>query len=209
MVGIVKKSSFYEDEIDRPGTILIAGVDEVGRGPLAGPVLAAAVIFPPGIFVPGVTDSKRLTSNQRESLFPLIMRRAIGVGLGLMDPREIDQLNIFQASLRAMEKAVFHLNLKPDLILIDGNRPLDQPYVQQCLIQGDRLSHAIGAASIIAKVIRDKLMESWHYRFPRYNFFRNKGYGTKEHLEALRRYGPCPLHRLSFRRTVYGETPEP
>jgi ribonuclease HII len=209
MVGIVKNPSFfYEYEIDRPETILIAGVDEVGRGPLAGPVLAAAVVFPPGVFVPGVTDSKLLTSKQREFLLPLIMRRAIGVGLGLIGPLEIDQLNILQASLLAMEKAVFHLNLKPDLILIDGNRPLDQPFVQECLIHGDRLSHAIGAASIIAKVIRDKLMESWHYRFPRYNFFKNKGYGTQEHLEALRRYGPCPLHRLSFRRTVYGETPQ-
>jgi ribonuclease HII len=207
MVGLVKNPSlFYEYKIDQPGTILIAGVDEVGRGPLAGPVLAAAVVFPPGVFIPGVTDSKHLTSRQRESLFPLIKQKAMGVGLGLLGPREIDRLNILQASLSAMEKAVFHLNLKPDLILVDGNRPLNKPVVQECLIQGDRLSHAIGAASIIAKVIRDKLMESWHYRFPQYNFFKNKGYGTQEHLAALRRYGPCSLHRLSFRGTVSGET---
>jgi ribonuclease HII len=201
------KNSFdyYETKIDQPGTVLIAGVDEVGRGPLAGPVLAAAVIFQPGVFIPGVTDSKRLTSKQRDVLFPLIKQKSMAVGLGLLGPREIDRLNILQASLSAMEKAVFHLNLKPDLILVDGNRPLRQPFVQKCLIRGDRLSHSIGAASIIAKVIRDKLMESWHYRFPQYNFFKNKGYGTQEHLAALRKYGPCPLHRLSFRGTVPDE----
>ncbi|MGA3086780.1 MAG: ribonuclease HII [Thermodesulfobacteriota bacterium] len=200
---IAKKSSdFYENKIDPLGALLIAGVDEVGRGPLAGPVLAAAVIFPSGVFIPGVTDSKLLTSKQRAALFPLIKQKAMAVGLGLVGPREIDQWNILQASLSAMGKAVFHLNLKPDLILVDGNRPLHQPFVQECLIQGDRLSHSIGAASIVAKVIRDKLMESWHYRFPQYNFFKNKGYGTQEHLTALKKYGPCPIHRLSFRGTV-------
>jgi Ribonuclease HII len=198
-------SDYYETKIDQPGTILIAGVDEVGRGPLAGPVLAAAVVFQPGVFITGVTDSKCLTSKQRDTLFPLIKQKAMAVGLGVLGPQEIDRLNILQASLMAMEKAVLHLNLKPDLILIDGNRPLRQPFVQKCLIQGDRLSHAIGAASIIAKVIRDKLMESWHYQFPQYNFFKNKGYGTQEHLAALRKYGPCPLHRLSFRGTVTDE----
>jgi ribonuclease HII len=208
-VGTARNSScFFEKKIDRSRTLLIAGVDEVGRGPLAGPVLAAAVIFPPGLFLPGVTDSKRLTSKQRNLIFPLIKRKSMAVGLGLLGPREIDRLNILQASLSAMEQAVSQLHLKPDLILVDGNRPLTQPFVQKCLIQGDRLSHSIGAASIIAKVIRDRLMESWHYRFPEYNFFKNKGYGTREHLAALKRYGPCPLHRLSFRGTVSGETPE-
>lgn len=203
-----KSFYYYEHKIDKAGTILIAGVDEVGRGPLAGPVLAAAVIFPPGVFIPGVTDSKQLTPKQRESLFLLIKQKSMTVGLGLLGPREIDRLNILQASLAAMERAVFHLKVKPDLILVDGNRPLNQPFFQKCLIQGDRLSHAIGAASIIAKVVRDKLMESWHHHFPQYNFFNNKGYGTHEHLVALKRYGPCPLHRLSFRGTVSGETPK-
>jgi len=129
----------------------------------------------------------------------------MAVGLGLLGPREIDRLNILQASLSAMEQAVAQLHQKPDLILVDGNRPLKQPLAQKCLIQGDGLSHSIGAASIIAKVVRDKLMESWHYRFPQYNFFENKGYGTREHLTALRRFGPCPLHRLSFKGTVSGE----
>ncbi len=205
-VGTARNSScFFEKKIDRSRTLLIAGVDEVGRGPLAGPVLAAAVIFPPGLFLPGVTDSKRLTSKQRNLIFPLIKRKSVAVGLGLLGPREIDRLNILQASLSAMEQAVSQLQLKPDLILVDGNRPLKQPFVQKCLIQGDRLSHSIGAASIIAKVIRDRLMESWHYRFPEYNFFANKGYGTREHLAALKRYGPCPLHRLSFKGTVSDE----
>jgi ribonuclease HII len=195
---------FIEHQIDYSLTRMIAGVDEVGRGPLAGPVLAAAVVFPPGIFIHGVTDSKKLTPRQRELLFPLIRKKSIAVGLGLTGPREIDRHNILQASLSAMEKAVSHLNLKPDLILIDGNRPLNHPWEQQCLIHGDCLSHAIGAASIIAKVIRDKLMESWHHRFPQYNFFKNKGYGTAEHLAALMEYGPCPLHRLSFKGTGSG-----
>jgi ribonuclease HII len=202
VVGAAKKTSYYyEHKIDQSGKILIAGVDEVGRGPLAGPVLAAAVVFPPGVFISGVTDSKQLTSKQRDSLFPLIKQKSMAVGLGLLGPQEIDRFNILQTSLTAMEKAIFHLNLKPDLILVDGNRPLNQPFVQKCLIGGDRLSHAIGAASIIAKVIRDRLMESWHFRFPQYNFFQNKGYGTQEHRAALKKYGPCPLHRLSFRGT--------
>lgn len=198
-------SDFYEHKIDRPEAGLIAGVDEVGRGPLAGPVVAAAVVFPRGVFIGGVTDSKQLTPKQRETLFPLIREKALGIGLGFLGPREIDQLNILQASLKAMEKAVFNLKKKLDLVLVDGNQPLNLPFVQECLIQGDRFSHSIGAASIVAKVVRDKLMESWHYRFPNYNFIRNKGYGTQEHLAALKKFGPCPLHRLSFRGTVPDE----
>ena len=184
---------------------LVAGVDEVGRGPLAGPVVAAAVIFAPGFYLPGITDSKLLTPKQRETLFPLILKHSLSVGLGCLDPREIDRINILQASLRAMEEAVFHLKIKPELVLVDGNRPLNLPVFQRSLIQGDRLSHSIGAASIVAKVIRDKLMESWDSRFPQYYFSRNKGYATREHLTALRQYGPCPLHRLSFRGTLFAE----
>lgn len=206
MRPVKKPSNYYEHKIDRPGAFLIAGVDEVGRGPLAGPVVAAAVIFPRGVFIRGVTDSKQLTPKQRETLFPLIKEKALRIGLGFLGPREIDRLNILQASLRAMEKAVFHLNEKPDLVLVDGNQPLTLPFSQECLIQGDRLSHAIGAASIMAKVVRDKLMESWHFHFPQYNFFKNKGYGTQEHLAALKKFGSCPLHRLSFRGTVPDET---
>ena len=193
---------FYEKNLNIPDGFLVAGVDEAGRGPLAGPVLAAAVIFPPGLFIRGVTDSKKLTPEKREALFPLIKKRALAIGLGVLDPQKIDQFNILQASLMAMEKAVLQLSTKPNLVLIDGNHPLKVPYTQKCLIQGDRLSHTIGAASILAKVIRDKLMDSWHIRFPQYNFKKNKGYGTREHFEALKQFGPCPLHRLSFKGVV-------
>lgn len=206
VVKPVKKTpEFYENKMDRPEAVLIAGVDEVGRGPLAGPVVAAAVVFARGVFIPGVTDSKQLTPEKREFLFPLIKQSALAIGFGVLGPRNIDRLNILQASLKAMENAVSNLNPRPDLVLIDGNHPLNLPIVQECLIKGDRLSHSIGAASIVAKVVRDKLMESWHYHFPQYNFFSNKGYGTREHLAALKRYGPSRLHRLSFKGTVADE----
>jgi ribonuclease HII len=194
--------NFIEYNLKSIEAYLIAGVDEVGRGPLAGPVIAAAVVFPPGVMIPGVTDSKQLTPKQRESLFPQIIRKALAVGLGCLEGREIDRINILQASLKAMEEAVFHLKIVPDLVLVDGNRPLNLPFTQKCLIKGDSLSHSIGAASIVAKVVRDKLMESWHYRFPHYHFNKNKGYGTQEHLGALKKIGPCILHRLSFKGTM-------
>jgi ribonuclease HII len=202
-VAAVKSSfEFFENTLNQSGPLCIAGVDEVGRGPLAGPVVAAAVILPQGVFVSGVRDSKQLTPSKREVLFPLIRERALSIGLGILEPREIDRINILQASLKAMEMAVFRLETKPDLVLVDGNRPLNLSFRQECLVNGDRLSHAIGAASIVAKVIRDKLMESWHHHFPWYNFFKNKGYGTSEHLLALKKFGACPLHRLSFKGTV-------
>lgn len=196
---------FYENSLSQLGQVSIAGVDEVGRGPLAGPVVAAAVIFPQGVFIPGVTDSKKLTPQKRELLFPLIKAKALSIGLGLLSPKEIDRINILQASLKAMEEAISRLKVKPDLVLVDGNRPLTLSCRQECLIQGDSRSHAVGAASIVAKVVRDKLMESWHPRFPQYNFFKNKGYGTAEHLLALKKYGVCPLHRLSFKGTISDE----
>jgi ribonuclease HII len=182
-----------------PKTLCIAGVDEVGRGPLAGPVIAAAVIFPPRFVIAGITDSKKLTPKQRETFFPLIRQGALAIGLGYAGPREIDRLNILEASLLAMKKAVQNLVHRPDLVLVDGNRPLALPLAQNCLIGGDGRSLTIGAASIVAKVVRDKVMEASHGRFPVYNFRSNKGYGTEEHLEALRRFGPCPFHRRSFR----------
>jgi ribonuclease HII len=182
-----------------PQTLCIAGVDEVGRGPLAGPVIAAAVIFPPRFVIPGITDSKKLTPPQRKTLFPLIRQGALAIGLGYADPAVVDRLNILRASLQAMKQAVLHLTRQPDLVLVDGNQPLDLPLEQSCLVRGDARSLTIGAASIVAKVVRDKVMEACHGRFPVYNFRANKGYGTAEHLEALRRHGPCPLHRLSFR----------
>jgi ribonuclease HII len=191
--------SYYEFSHRSLEPLCIAGVDEVGRGPLAGPVIAAAVIFPPAVLIPGITDSKKLTAKQREALFPLIREKALAIGLGAVDAGEVDRINILQAALKAMKTAVLRLPISPDLLLVDGNRALDLAVPQQCLIRGDARSLTIGAASIVAKVIRDKMMESCHIRFPEYNFPGNKGYGTREHLEALRRYGPCPLHRRSFK----------
>jgi len=194
--------SYYEFSLRSLEPLCIAGVDEVGRGPLAGPVIAAAVIFPPAVLIPGITDSKKLTAQQREALFPLIREKALAIGLGSVDAGEVDRINILQAALKAMKTAVLRLSISPDLLLVDGNRALDLTLPQQCLIRGDARSLTIGAASIVAKVIRDKMMESCQVRFPEYNFPGNKGYGTREHLEALRRYGPCPLHRRTFKGVV-------
>jgi ribonuclease HII len=174
-------------------------VDEVGRGPLAGPVVAAAIVFSPEVILPGITDSKRLDARQREALYAQIRANSLALGLGMVSSGEIDRLNILRASLKAMEMAVRNLIVTPDLVLVDGNCPLQVPHPQQCLVKGDRLSHAIGAASVVAKVVRDKFMESCHHRFPEYNFKNNKGYGTREHLKALAEYGSCALHRFSFR----------
>ena len=194
--------SYYEFSLRSLELLCIAGVDEVGRGPLAGPVIAAAVIFPPALLIPGITDSKKLTAKQREALFPLIREKALAIGLGAVEAGEVDRINILQAALKAMKTAVLRLPISPDLLLVDGNRSLDLALPQQCLIRGDARSLTIGAASIVAKVVRDKMMESCHARFPEYNFPGNKGYGTREHLEALRRYGPCPLHRRTFKGVV-------
>jgi ribonuclease HII len=193
---------YYEFSLRSLEPLCIAGVDEVGRGPLAGPVIAAAVIFPPAALIPGITDSKKLTAKQREALFPFIREKALAIGLGSVEAEEVDRINILQAALKAMKMAVLRLPISPDLLLVDGNRALDLTVPQQCLIRGDARSLTIGAASIVAKVIRDKMMESCHIRFPEYNFPGNKGYGTREHLEALRRYGPCPLHRRTFKGVV-------
>ena len=203
------KFSYCEWSFWRRGLSSIAGVDEVGRGPLAGPVVAAAVIFPPEVILPGVTDSKQLSPQQRLALFPRIKKTSLTIGLGILGPNEIDRINILQASLQAMGKAVRNLKAQPDLLLVDGNHFLDLPLRQQCLIKGDRLSHAIGAASILAKVVRDLFMEACHHRFPVYNFRMNKGYGTREHLAALDKHGPCSLHRLTFRGVLSGERSTP
>lgn len=177
----------------------LAGVDEAGRGPLAGPVVAAAVIISPGKLIPGVRDSKELTPRRREILFDLINAEALGVGVGIVGPETIDEINILQATLLAMEKAVSNLDPRPDGLLIDGmNRP-DLDIFQIGINQGDCLSISIGAASIIAKVTRDRMMMKEDEHYPLYGFCRHKGYGTVFHLEALSRYGPCRIHRRSFR----------
>jgi ribonuclease HII len=176
----------------------IAGVDEAGRGPLAGPVVAAAVIIHPEEKIPGVQDSKRLTTGQREKLYQVITSRAVSWGVGIVGPREIERDNILQATLRAMKEAVLHLNPLPDFLLIDGISPIPIHIPQRCIKRGDSICLTISAASILAKVTRDRLMMEYHRIYPQYNFAYHKGYATKEHREAIRRYGCCELHRRTF-----------
>ena len=178
---------------------LPAGVDEAGRGPLAGPVVAAAVILPKECEIPGLNDSKKLSHQKREFLFEQIKTLAVSIGVGIVEPEEIDRLNILRAALLAMEIAVKNLNPKPDSLLIDGNTRTSLLVPQETIIKGDSICYSIAAASIIAKVTRDSIMDNYHDTYPQYNFRRHKGYPTKEHLEAIRIYGPCPIHRKTFR----------
>jgi len=192
----------FEAEVRIRGFRVVAGLDEAGRGPLAGPVVAAAVVLPPKGKWTGVDDSKKLSPAQREKIFPLLLEKALGVGVGIVEAQEIDRLNILQASLKAMQLAVEKLPLPPDFLLIDGIHALRLPLPQQTIPKGDQRCLSIAAASIVAKVTRDRLMTAYHDQYPQYNFARHKGYGTKEHLQAIRKYGCCPLHRQSF-RTIY------
>jgi ribonuclease HII len=177
----------------------VAGVDEVGRGPLAGPVMAAAVILPEGLLIPGVDDSKKLSPQKREQLFDVIMSRALSVGVGIVGPDVIDRINILQATRLAMLNAVLQLSPQPDYILIDGISAINSRIPQKTVKKGDSLSLSIAAASIIAKVTRDRLMVEMDLVFPGYGLAGHKGYGSEQHLEAIRLLGPTPLHRLTFR----------
>ncbi|MHB8067204.1 MAG: ribonuclease HII [Desulfobaccales bacterium] len=177
---------------------LIAGTDEVGRGPLAGPVVAAAVIIPPDAVFPGLRDSKRLTPEMRTALDAQIREQALAFAIKEVGPRQIETLGILAASLRAMAQAVKALALLPEIVLVDGPHPLPLAYPQQPVVKGDDLCPSISAASVLAKVHRDRLMTSFHRQYPQYNFPRHKGYATAEHLEALRCWGPCPIHRRTF-----------
>lgn len=192
----------FEEEIRAQGFKIIAGLDEAGRGPLAGPVVAAAVVLPPVERLKGINDSKKLTAAKREELFSLLLQKAPAVGIGIVEVEEIDRLNILRASLKAMEQAVNNLSFFPDFLLIDGIHLLSLPLAQQAIPRGDQRCQSIAAASIVAKVTRDRLMMSYHAQYPEYNFARHKGYGTKEHLQAIRQHGCCPLHRQSF-KTIY------
>lgn len=189
----------FERRLQRQGYKAVAGIDEAGRGPLAGPVLAAAVIFPDDFELPGLTDSKKLSPAARERLFPLIRQQALAVGIGLASPTEIDQVNILQATLQAMLRAVTRLSLAPDYLLIDGITPLPHTLPQQTLKKGDSRSLSIAAASVIAKVVRDRLMVQYDRRFPGYGFAGHKGYGSVAHRQAIANLGPCPIHRATFR----------
>ncbi|MBI3810701.1 MAG: ribonuclease HII [Nitrospirae bacterium] len=178
----------------------IAGLDEAGRGPLAGPVMAAAVILPKGFVLPGLRDSKKLTAIQRERFFDEINACAAAVGVGRVDPDVIDRINILKATLLAMTRALDQLTVPPDYLLIDALTLPGLPIPQKALIRGDDLSQTIAAASVIAKVTRDRLMLEYDRLYPEYHFRSHKGYGTVEHLQALERFGPCPIHRMTFRR---------
>ena len=187
------------------GIRIICGVDEAGRGPLAGPVCAAAVILPPNAEIPGLNDSKKLTDKRRRELYPIIKEQAIAYGIGLASHEEIDQINILQATYLAMERALAQLSIKPELALIDGNRAKDFGIPVQTVVKGDSLSASIAAASILAKVTRDDLMTQVAEEYPEYQFDIHKGYGTKAHYEALTAYGPSPIHRMTFLKKFYGE----
>jgi ribonuclease HII len=178
--------------------ILIAGVDEAGRGPLAGPVFAGAVILDPNFLIAGLKDSKILTPKKREELFSQIKKNALCYAVGRAEVQEIDQINIFQASLLAMKRAILGLRKKPGLVLVDGKFCPETKYDMKAIIDGDALEPAISAASIVAKVLRDEEMMIWDQKYPQYGFANHKGYGTKEHLAALKKYGPCPIHRKTF-----------
>lgn len=182
----------------RSGYKRIAGVDEVGRGPLAGPVMAAAVILPHGMNIAGVDDSKKLTHEKREKMFDVIMNHALSVGIGSVSPHEIDRINILQATRLAMLTAVRQLKLQPDYLLIDGITTINSTIPQKTVKKGDSLSLSIAAASIIAKVTRDRLMSTMDLEFPGYGFAGHKGYGSAAHMDAIRRLGPSPIHRLTF-----------
>ena len=176
-----------------------AGVDEAGRGPLAGPVVAAAVILPNECEISGLNDSKKLSHQQRDTLFTHIKTLAISFGVGIVEPEEIDRINILRAALHAMEIAVKNLSPQPDYLFIDGNIRTSILIPQETIVDGDAICSSIAAASIIAKVTRDSIMTDYHNIYPEYNFKQHKGYPTKEHFEALKKFGPCPIHRMSFR----------
>lgn len=188
----------FEKLAYQKGYRFIAGIDEAGRGPLAGPVVAAAVIFPPDYHNSQINDSKKISAHKREELYEVINKDAIAVGVGTVDADTIDRINILQASLQSMREAVLELIFPPDFLLIDGLHKIPLQTPQKPLVKGDNLSVSIAAASIIAKVSRDRIMEMYHRQFPQYNFLRNKGYGTKEHRKAILEFGMCKIHRRSF-----------
>lgn len=186
------------------GVMNICGVDEAGRGPLAGPVCAAAVILPGHLEIPGLNDSKKLTDKKRRELFPIIQEKALAYGIGFAGQEEIDEINILQATFLAMERALGALAIRPGLVLIDGNQEKDFGLPVKTVVKGDSLSANIAAASVLAKVSRDDVMLEFARQYPEYGFDIHKGYGTKAHYAALTQYGPCPIHRRSFLKKFYG-----
>lgn len=188
----------YEKKYQNMGIEYVGGIDEVGRGPYAGPVLAACVILPRGCKIEGINDSKMLTHNKREELFDIIREKAVSIGIGIVDNYEVDELNILQATFKAMRIAVENMDIKPQQILVDAVTIPEVDIPQEAIIKGDGKSITIGAASIIAKVIRDRMMAEYAKKYPQYGFEHNVGYGSREHEEAIRKYGLCDIHRRSF-----------
>ena len=193
-----------EDGCAKRGYKMICGVDEAGRGPLAGPVCAAAVILPAELPFDGLNDSKKLSDKKRRELFPLIKQYAVSYCVVLVDEKEIDRINILQATLQAMRRCVEGLSQKPDYVLVDGNKLPELDVEAEAIVHGDSLSASIAAASVLAKVTRDELMEKMAEEYPEYAFEVHKGYGTKAHYEALRAHGPSPIHRMTFLKKFYG-----
>ena len=194
-----------EDACREEGFSVICGVDEAGRGPLAGPVCAAAVILPEHLEIPSLNDSKKLSDKRRRELFPIIREQALAYGIGFASQEEIDEINILQATFLAMRRALEQLQIRPDLALIDGNRQTDFGLPCKTVIKGDSLSANIAAASVLAKVSRDDVMLQMAEQYPGYCFEIHKGYGTKAHYAALEALGPCPIHRKSFLKKFYGQ----
>lgn len=192
----IENMMVYERKFSDRG--LLCGIDEVGRGPLSGPVVAAAVILPPGSRILYINDSKKLSEKKREELFDVIMDQALAVGIGMSPPSRIDEINILNATYEAMREAISRLSVSPDLLLNDAVTIPQVPIPQVAIVGGDRKSISIAAASIIAKVTRDRMMVEYEEMFPGYKFARNKGYGTAQHIAALKELGPCPIHRKSF-----------
>lgn len=195
----------YEHACYDEGYDIVCGVDEAGRGPLAGPVCAAAVILPRDLQIEGLNDSKKLTDKRRHALFDVITAQAVSYGIAFASEQEIDEINILQATFLAMRRALDQLSVRPAIALIDGNRETDFGLPVRTIVKGDSLSANIAAASVLAKVTRDDFMLEQAQRYPQYGFDVHKGYGTRAHYEALRQYGPCPIHRRSFLKKFYGE----
>ena len=196
----------YEHAAQEQGFELICGVDEAGRGPLAGPVCAAAVILPPDLEIEGLNDSKKLTEKKRDALYDIITEKALAYGIAMATEQEIDEINILQATFLAMRRAVEQLSVRPSFVLVDGNREPDLGDLPlKTVVKGDSLSANIAAASILAKVTRDRYMVEMDASYPEYGFAVHKGYGTQKHYEALRQYDACPIHRRSFLKKFYGD----
>ena len=199
----LKQLKQIEEEIYNTGVETICGIDEAGRGPLAGPVVVAAVIMPRDSFIEGVNDSKKVSEKKREILYDLITKEALAWGVGIIDQKEIDRINILNATKEGLTTAIKNLEVKPDRIIVDALKGIDTlgiPYTS--IIKGDAKCYSIAAASIIAKVTRDRIMRQWDEIYPQYGFEKHKGYGTAMHMQAIREYGLCPLHRRSFTKNI-------